>query len=473
MAISYNKYILLVFVSLFSNISIAQDTNLLILPDTTYEITDPDFELLMAATEGDTSKVKALLEIGTDVNTATYDGVTPLMYAAQNGHLRTVEILIDSGARLNALPYNQVSALLGACIAGHVMVADTLILNGADVNTKNPDQLTPLMYAAAFDNLILTDLLIFYGANMNQKDLHGNTALLYAVYYNNLEITEMLLEYGANIDTTDNNGFTPLMVAAQNGYLQHVDFLIYKGANIETTNENNLTALSLAIINRHYEIARLLLDNGANVNHLISKARNQMSLAIEFCGKHIRQLLMEYGADKNPKPRINKLLIGADFNGNINDFMLGGSVCLNESKYGLQLQLGYKTRPWVRSVLHKVDEKTFYQFWEKLSCANLGLEKLFVLQRASLKNYGGIFIGVNGVYTYGNFRGSNKKPENRFLIVPEAGFFWNYKKLSLKLNYEYLKLKNTKASPHRINLSMGFIINIAKDKIKLKKEPKL
>ncbi|MBC8486498.1 MAG: ankyrin repeat domain-containing protein [Bacteroidetes bacterium] len=473
MAISYNKFILSLFVLLFSNISIAQNTNLLILPDTTYEITDPDFELLMAATEEDTSKVKALLETGTDVNTATYDGVTPLMYAAQNGHLRAVEILIDSGAKVNILPYNQVSALMGACIAGHVMVADTLILNGADVNTKNTDLVTPLMYAAAFDNFILTDVLIFYGADVNQKDLRGNTALLHAVYYNNLEITDLLLEYGANIDTTDNNGFTPLMVAAQNGYLQHVDYLIYKGANIDAENENNLTALSLAIINRNYEIARLLLDNGANVNHSISKARNQMSIAMEFCGKHIRQLLMEYGADKNPKPRIDKLLIGADFNGNINDFMTGGNVCLNESKYGLQLQLGYKTRPWVRSVLYEVDEKTFYQFWEKRSCANLGLDKLFVLQRSSLKNYGGIFIGVNGVYTYGNFRGSDKKPENRFLVVPEAGFFWNYKKLSFKLNYEYMKLKNTKVSSHRINLSVGFIINIAKDKIKLKKEPEL
>ncbi len=473
MAISYNKFILLLFVLLFSNISIAQDTNLLILPDTTYKISDPDFELLMAASQGDTSKVIALLEIGTDVNTKTYDGVTPLMYAAQNGHLRTVEILIDSGAIVNALPYNQVSALLGACIAGHIMVADTLILNGADVNTKNPDQITPLMYTAAFNNVVLTDVLIFYGANMNQKDLHGNTALQYAVYYNNIEITELLLNYGASIDTADNNGFTPLMVAAQNGYPQHVDYLIHKGANIETKNENNLTALSLAIINRHYEIARLLLDSGANANHSISKARNQMSIAMEFGGKHYRQLLAEYGANKNPKPRIDKLLIRADFNGNINDFMTGGNICLNESKYGLQLQLGYKTRPWVRSVLYEVDEKTFYQFWEKRSCANLGLDKLFVLQRSFRNNYGGIVIGVNGVYTYGNFRGSNKKPENRFLVVPEAGFFWNYKKLSLKLNYEYIKLKNTKVSPHRINLSVGFIINIAKDKIKLKKEPEL
>ncbi len=473
MAISYNKFILLLFVLLFSNTSIAQDTNLLILPDTTYEITDPDFELIMAASQGDTSKVIALLEIGTDVNTTTYDGVTPLMYAAQNGHLSTVEILIDSGANVNALPYNQVSALLGACIAGHIMITNTLILNGADVNTKNPDHITPLMYAAAFNNVALTDVLIFYGANMNQKDLQGNTALLYAVYYNNLEITELLLNYGVNIDTADNNGFTPLMVAAQNGYLQNVDYLIHKGANIETTNENNLTALSLAIINRYYEIARLLLDNGANANHSISKARNQMSIAKEFGGKYFRQLLTEYGAKKNPKPRIDKLLIRADFNGNINDFMTGGNVCLNESKYGLQLQLGYKTRPWVRSVLYEVDEKTFYQFWEKRSCANLGLGKLFVLQRSSRKNYGGIVIGVNGVYTYGNFRGSNKKPENRFLVVPEAGFFWNYEKLSLKLNYEYMKLKNTKVSPHRINLSVGFIINIAKDKIKLKKEPEL
>ena len=92
----------------------AQITNALLSGDTTYYFTDKDFELIIAASEGDTNKLFAFLEIGADVNTTTYEGVTPLMFAAQNGHLRSVEILIDSGAIVNKKPDNMIDALLGA-----------------------------------------------------------------------------------------------------------------------------------------------------------------------------------------------------------------------------------------------------------------------------------------------------------------------------------------------------------------------
>ncbi|MCD4664823.1 MAG: ankyrin repeat domain-containing protein [Bacteroidales bacterium] len=470
---SLKQIIIILLFVLSPCIVFSQDNNILILPDTSYKITDPNFELLLAASEGDTSKIKALIEFGADVNYTNYDDVTPLMFAAQNGHLRSVEILIDKGANVNALPYNNVSALLGACISGHVLVVDTLILNSADINTENLDGVTPLMYAVAYDDFVMADMLIFYNADIGKKDAEGNTALQYAVYYDNPEITEILLSNGANINTIDNNGFTPLMVASQNGYYEHLDYLIQNGAEINTTNINNLNALSLAIINKHYEIIDFLLSNGADANLLISDNLNQMTLAQEFGNKDIRNLLQLYGSQNNPKPRFDKLLIGADINGNSDDFMLGGNLSLMESKYKVQLQIGYKTRPAVRSVLYQLDENTYYQFWEKRSCIHIGIDKYFVLLRSSLKSSGGIYTGLNGSYTYGSFRGSNKKPDDKFILIPKAGIFLKINQVRLGLNYEYMNLKNTKVSPHRIDFSIAFIINLTKDKISLKEEPKL
>ena len=468
------KSILFGFLSVLCFTAFSQERHKIILPDTTYTITDPDWELVMAASKGDTSKVLALLELGANVNYNTlYEGITPLMYAAQNGHLRTVEILIDSGANVNAIPYNGISALLGACVAGHVYVADTLILNGANVNTQNYNGVSSLMYAAAFDDLVMVDMLLFYKAKVDLKDDDGNTALHYSVYFDNLSVTEQLIRYGATIDQAENSGFTPLLIAAQNGHINHLDWLITNGADITARTDDSLTALSLAIINKQYETVNYLCENGADINASISQRLNELSLAQVSGEKDMVNLLKEKGAGKNNKPWINKLILGVLINGNPKDFMLGFHVSLLESKYGVVLQTGYKTRPWVRSVLYESNNTFYYQFWEKRSCVHLGVQKQFILSRKSLTENVGAFIGLNATYTYGNFRGSDKKPNDVIIPVPQAGFFYNYKGLNLGLNYEYLQLKNTNISGHRINFILGININLSKTKMNLKPEPDL
>jgi ankyrin repeat protein len=42
--------------------------------------------------------VRALIELGADVNKAADDGVTPLVIAALNGHAAIGQILSDAGA---------------------------------------------------------------------------------------------------------------------------------------------------------------------------------------------------------------------------------------------------------------------------------------------------------------------------------------------------------------------------------------
>lgn len=471
---NFNKYILIVFFLHLLTYSFAQETHKLILPDTTYTIIDPDWELILAASEGDTNKVLALLELEANINYSTpYEGITPLMYAAQNGHLRTVEILIDSGANVNTLPYNRVSALLGACIAGHVYIADTLILNGANVNTRNYDGIAPLMYAAAFDDIVMLDMLLFYNAKVNLQDDDGNTALHYSVFYNNLAITKKLIEAGADINQAENKGFNPILIAAQNGYPEHLDLLISKGAEMKVRTNDSLTPLSLAIINKRYETINFLSDHGSNINASISDRLNELSLAQVYVGKDMVSFLKEKGAVRNTKPLVNKMVLGFVMNGNGDDFMLGFHLSLLEAKYGIVLKTGYITRPGVRSVLYEFNSKTYYQFWEKRSCWQLGLQKQFTLSRKSIRENFGALAGIQTSYTYGNFRGSNKKPDDRIVPVPQLGIFYNYKGLNLGLNYEYMELKNTSISGHRINFTIGVNINLSKTRIRLKQEPDL
>ena len=52
--------------------------------------------LCVAAQQGHEAVVRALIEAGADVNKATDDGVTPLSIAAQNGYTAIVQILRDA-----------------------------------------------------------------------------------------------------------------------------------------------------------------------------------------------------------------------------------------------------------------------------------------------------------------------------------------------------------------------------------------
>jgi ankyrin repeat protein len=462
----------LLLVVFFTSVNHAQQEVAIPASDSTQTIEKMNFELLVAASDGDTLKVKNLLEKGADVNyRIPYEGVTALMYAAQNGHLETVRILLHNGARVNLLPQNNVSALLGACMAGHVYIADTLILNGADVNTKNADGVTPLMIAAAYNDSVMADMLLFYFANKDMQDNRGNTALHFASYYGSAGVAELLIEQKANLNISDYKGFTPLMIAAQNGYSYLVDLYLQNGAIVDAKNSNSLTALSLAIINRHLETAELLIKNGADVNHNISANRNQLSLAKEYANGDMVKLLQINGAGILPAPFIDRVMINLDLNFNLDDFMMGGNIGLASLKYGIEFHGGYKTRLTDKIYLYEIEPSTYYQFWESRSVMQLGANKLFNVFKNGVQRKSGVFGGLNVCYAYGNYRGSNKKPDDLLLLVPTAGVFWYSQSFNAKFSYEYMNLRNPNVSSSRFNLSLGFNINKSKGKITLKEEP--
>lgn len=468
------KYGLLLMLSIIMSVSLhGQIEKILEGGDTSYIYIDAEFEILDAAIKGDTSKIKAFLKMGTDVNAQSWEGVTPLMYAALNGHLRAVEILIDSGANVNQKPYNRIDALLGASIAGHVLVADTLILNGADIESRSLNGLTPLMFAAAYDHLLLCDVLLFYGARVNTVDNYRNTPLHFSSFYGNLEVTQILVEHGALLEAQDFQGFTPLMCAAQNGHLEVVDFLIKAGSDINKTNFSNCDPLSLAILNRMYGTADYLLQNGANVNHLLSEKINLYELARETGDRNMTTLLSGYGGVPLHKISISKMITSFELNANNRDFMLGGRLSLLESIHGWEAGFTFLTRPAVRRTRYDIDEKTQYQFWEKRSLITLGAGKRFLIFSPRAKEFFGSYVSANAGYTYGSYRGAGQKPEDKIRFIPRAGLYYQYKFLDFKLGYEYFKITDSNISPHRVTLSAGFIFNLIKLGYSVKKEPRL
>jgi ankyrin repeat protein len=86
-----------------------------------------DSALRMAASDGDTESVKALLDAGADV----HNGVdAPLWFAAIGHHADTMRALIDAGASKDI-------ALLEAAAFGLVDLVKELLGKGADVHMGN------------------------------------------------------------------------------------------------------------------------------------------------------------------------------------------------------------------------------------------------------------------------------------------------------------------------------------------------
>jgi len=247
--------------------------------------------------------------------------------------------------------------------------------------------------------------------------------------------------------------------------------LIESGADINKTNLNNLDALSIAILNKHDHIVEYLVSTGMDVNHQIQDKLNQYDMATLFGSKNSITILKNAGAKPIMKKWIDKVYFNPAISFNLKDVLMGFHTGIIDSKSNIHLEMGFKTRPWVRSILYEVNENTYYQFWEKRSVLHLGLDKTFEIRDLPYYENLGLFVGMNFGYTYGNFRGSNRKPDDQVILIPKTGLFYHFKAFNIKVNYEYMKFKNSSVSPHRLGISIGLMINPVNNQFKLKKEP--
>ena len=83
--------------------------------------------LRMAASEGDTTLVKLLLDWGGDIHVRQDE---PLIFAAHSGHTQTVKALLSRGANIHA--QNDL-ALFSAARNGHLETVKVLLDHGANI----------------------------------------------------------------------------------------------------------------------------------------------------------------------------------------------------------------------------------------------------------------------------------------------------------------------------------------------------
>jgi ankyrin repeat protein len=436
--------------------------------DTTdYIPSDINYNLLIAAHKGYSSEVLRLLNNGADINTFTFEGVTPLMYAAENGDILTTRILVLNGADINRKPDNGITALISAIRNNNVDIVELLIRNGANVNDPDTEGVTPLMYAVAHNYLLLSDMLIYYNADIHQKDTYGNNPLILAVLLNDLQIVEIILDQGGRVNSMDNDGFTPLMLAAQNGDTAIISILIKKQADLNAKNKYGNTPLRIAVKNGNIEAVKLIMKSEAYQNSVYQGKNNLLDLAKEYNHKEIIEILKKYGVRGNIAPNIDIFSAGTGFNMNLNDLMIGLNTGIQDKKYKLRFNIGYYIRPLAKRVLIQDKEDTFYQFWERRSLISTGLEKLVSIKQYENIGLLALSFGVDGNITFGrNYRGSTQGPVSKFKISPTLGFMLRRRNFQISAKYLHLNLGIYKISPHRIGIELQYLFDMRNKRYK-------
>jgi hypothetical protein len=110
-------------------------------------------------------------------------------------------------------------------------------------------------------------------------------------------------------------------------------------------------------------------------------------------------------------------------------------------------------------VLEYKNDSAQFQYWERRGNLILSIDKSVFFIHGRKDFQAGVYGGLKGVYTYGSYRGSGIKPDDRILAALGAGLCLEGRFYRVSAGYEYLELDLAKISPHRFNVSVGFFWN--------------
>jgi ankyrin repeat protein len=238
--------------------------------------------LMVASTNGDTEKVRLILNESTDdLNKKSVNGSSALHLACTcNHHLELVRLLIEKGADLNDRDKNEKTALMLVLERRYFKMAEFLIQHGADLNFADKDGNTALMIASRrFYRVEIVQMLLEKNADTNIQNKDGQTALIIAIDNEKFEIARVLIEHGANLDLMDKKGQTALMFVVQYGRIRLYQFenqakcksltelMIRKGANLHCRFEGR-SIFHLCAVTAHFNHDKLDIYRNALIKEL-------------------------------------------------------------------------------------------------------------------------------------------------------------------------------------------------------------
>lgn len=210
-------------------------------------------EFFDAATAGDVSKVKAMLqEDPALVRTRDQNGVSVIMKATYYGKRDVVAVLLDSGAELDVFE---------AAATGQTQrLLDLIATDPTLANAYSPDGFTPLGFAVFFGHAETVKALLDAGVEVNaaSRESMKVTPLASAAAARQTEIARILIAHGANVNAKAASGHIPLHEASANGNVELVRLMIESGADINAKTDDGRTPLDFATEYNRPEVIEIL-----------------------------------------------------------------------------------------------------------------------------------------------------------------------------------------------------------------------
>jgi len=153
------------------------------------------------------------------IDSASDEGITPLIAASSEGKIEVVQMLIDAKADVNAKDKDQTNSLMAASARGHIEIVEIILNAGAEVNAQNVDGHTALMFAYNGKNQVETlweRYKQFVGDAAVEKKIEdtedvndgGTGTIIREALGNHTKLVDMLLKKGADGKIKDKEGHT-------------------------------------------------------------------------------------------------------------------------------------------------------------------------------------------------------------------------------------------------------------------------
>ncbi len=285
--------------------------------------------MLEAAGNGDIDLLRALVEIGVDVNVQDADGMTALMLASANGYEKVVDLLLAAGtdfslrntsgqtamqlavtahhAKVIQLLNNIASQLLKVAARGEVERLEEMLRTGFEINGADNNGDTALIAASRAGNLASVEMLLKAGAEIETKGRDSQTALLAACATAQPEVVNRLLEAGASVEAKDDIGRSALLLACEQGTTPIVRALLQAGVDVNASDDFEHTAIMAACRAGATDVIEILAQSGGDANVRDHDGQTTLLIAAaEHENPAVVQAVLDAGGDINARDKAGR-----------------------------------------------------------------------------------------------------------------------------------------------------------------------
>jgi serine/threonine protein kinase/ankyrin repeat protein len=267
--------------------------------------------LNVAAWEGKSNVVNALLDQGADIESTDNAGFTPLLSAIEMGHSETVELLLRRGASIHATDVRGTDAL--GMIADKVQFGDDgvrmarmLMDQGLSADPKSKELSSPLMAASGAGYPKMVAFLLESGADPNRQmevpgRVHdGVTPLHWAAQGPEGRKRNQKLRDPSSLKP--GIGGPNLPMGAEADFVEATRLLLEAGADVKASKASKVTPLHMAAEGDAAAIIELLLKHGAEIEAADSGGRTPLLYAVNAGSKKALRVLAQHKARLQPAP---------------------------------------------------------------------------------------------------------------------------------------------------------------------------